>query len=157
WFFRAKITLIENSESARLEVDRAAHAVDAPVSGRIVFSRLSIGAEVEEGEVLMELDGEPERRRLQEARTRLATIGPQITALRRSVAAEERTILNDRSASGVAVDEARARREEAEMGRALSANMAARARTLWEDGAIAEVELLRSKTEADQRRASSLA
>jgi multidrug resistance efflux pump len=88
WFFRAMVTVIETSEAARLEVDLAAHAIDAPVGGKITRSSLVLGVEVALGDVLVELDTETEKRRLGEETARLATMGPQIAALERALAAE---------------------------------------------------------------------
>ena len=157
WFFEARVTVIETSETARLEVDIAAHAVDAPVAGRITSSSLAIGLEVAPGEVLLEIDSEPEKRRLEEESARLATMGTQIEALQRALAAEERVILSDRGATAIALDQARARREEAEIAKNLGAEEAARAAQLYDSGAIAELEALRKKSEADRQRAAAQA
>src|SRR4051794_29521235 len=84
WFFGTKVLVVETSEAARLEVFLAAHSIDAPVAGRIASSRLAIGLEVALGDVLVELESEPEKRRLREETTRLTTIAPQIEALGRA-------------------------------------------------------------------------
>jgi multidrug resistance efflux pump len=155
WFFRARVTVLEISEAARLEVDQAAHAIDAVVAGRIVSSRLAIGLEVALGDVLLELDSEPEKRRIQEERTRLATIGPQIAALERALAAEERAVTNDRGATAIALDQARAREEEAQIAKRLMTDEAERAAKLHDSGAIAELEVLRKRSEAERQGAAA--
>jgi membrane fusion protein (multidrug efflux system) len=157
WFFRARVTVIETSETARLEVDLAAHAVDAPVAGRIASSRLSIGLVVATGDVLLELDSEPEKRRLQEETTRLATIAPRIAALQRVLAAEEQAIANDRGATVIALGQARARREEAEIAKRITTDEAERAAKLQASGAIAELEALQKEGEAERQRAAAQA
>ena len=155
WFARARVKVIEPSEAARLEVDLAAHAIDAPVAGRIAASRFSIGAEVALGDVLLEIDSEPEKRRLQEETTRLATLGPQISAVERALAAQAEAIANDRGATVIALDEARARQEEAEIARRLAEDEAVRAGRLRDSGSIAELELVRKESEAERQRAST--
>jgi membrane fusion protein (multidrug efflux system) len=61
WFFLARVSLYAVTDSARLEVDREAHAIDAPVAGRVVARSLRLGQEVAKGEVLLELDAGPVR------------------------------------------------------------------------------------------------
>jgi len=41
WAALAKVTLYEATSAARTEVDKAAHAVQAPLAGRIVSTRLA--------------------------------------------------------------------------------------------------------------------
>jgi membrane fusion protein (multidrug efflux system) len=157
WFFEARVTVVETSESARLEVDIAAHAIDAPVSGRITLSSLAIGLEVAAGDVLLEIDSEPEKRRLEEETARLATMGTQVQALQRALVAEEQVILSDRGATAIALDQARARQQEAEIAKELGSEEAARAAQLYDSGAIAELEALRKKSEANRQRAAAQA
>ncbi|APR88244.1 hypothetical protein A7982_13593 [Minicystis rosea] len=107
WFFAAEVIVYE---TARIEVDRAAHTVDAPVAGRVKTSALELGREVEAGQVVVEIDAELEQRRLAEERARLATLGPQIDALRRQLVAEEQVLRDARRASDSAIEEGRARR-----------------------------------------------
>ena len=51
----------ETSDSARLEVDRASYVLQADSAGRVVVSNLTLGREVRAGDVLVELDANPER------------------------------------------------------------------------------------------------
>src|SRR5687767_2300462 len=92
WFFRAEVEEWAASDSARIEVERAAHSIDAPVAGRVASSKIFLGATVKAGEVIVELDSESERRRLVEERARLVAIEPQLVALRRTLAAQEQVL-----------------------------------------------------------------
>src|SRR5262245_39520720 len=56
WFWLARVTVYVATDTARLEVNRAAHSLEAIASGRVLVSRLVIGREVTAGEVLVELD-----------------------------------------------------------------------------------------------------
>src|SRR3990172_7369090 len=56
WFFFAEVSLYAVTDTARLEVDQEAHPVEAPVSGRVIMTRLEPGRFVEAGELLVELD-----------------------------------------------------------------------------------------------------
>jgi membrane fusion protein (multidrug efflux system) len=157
WFFLARVVVVETSDTARLEVDAAAHRIAAPVAGRVLSSSLVIGRDVDTGEVLLVIDSEAERRQLAEESARLAAVEPQIAALRRALDAQEAAIAADRGATGVALDEARARRDESEIARRLADDEASRAARLREGGAIADLELLQKKSHAEQREASTLA
>ena len=155
WFFEARVLAVETSELARLEVDRAAHAIDAPVAGKIVSTRLTIGLVVSAGELLVELDAESERKRLEEATVQLAAIGPELDALRRALVAEEQAITSDRGATAIALDQARARRQESEVNQRLALEEASRASRLREGGAISDLDQLRKQSEADRQRAAT--
>jgi len=154
WFFGAEVTVYETADTARIEVDRAAHTVDAPVAGRVVTNGLALGREVEAGEVLVELDAELPRRRLAEERARLGTLGPQIEALRRQLAAEEQVQRDARRAGGAAVEEGRAKRGEADLAVAQADDEARRAAKMFDGGAVTELELIRARSEAEKRRAA---
>jgi membrane fusion protein (multidrug efflux system) len=154
WFFGAEVTVSETAETARIEVERAAHTVDAPVAGRLVTNALALGREVEASEVLVELDAELPKRRLAEERARLATLGPQIEALRRQLAAEEQVQRDARRAGDAAVEEGRARQIEADHAAALAREEAKRAAQMFDGGAVTELELIRARAEADKRRAA---
>ena len=89
WSLFAQIILYEVTDTARLEVGQEAHALQASVAGRVVATRLVLNTEVQAGDVLVELDAEGERRRLEEERASLAMLSSQLEALRKEVVAEE--------------------------------------------------------------------
>ena len=151
WFFFASVTEWATSDSARIEVERAAHSVDAPVGGRITVSRMVLGAQVKAGDVVVELDSESERRRIVEARARLAAIDPQLAALQRSLEAQVHVLETERGVTATAAMEGAARRREAEAAARLAEEEAKRANRLFDGGAISQVDLLRLSTEAERR------
>src|SRR5262245_15810190 len=61
WFVMARVAIYETSETARLEVDGAAHPIEAAVAGRVVKTNLAIGREVRAGEALVELESDAQR------------------------------------------------------------------------------------------------
>src|SRR5262245_17733465 len=115
WFLASRVAIYAVTQTARLEVDRAAHPVEAPVAGQVIMTRLVVSQEVQTGEVLVELDAETQRLQLEEARVRLAALAAQLAARRQEVTAEEAAWQGERQASQVALDEARARHREAEV------------------------------------------
>ena len=50
WFFKSSVTVFAVSHDARLEVDGASYPVQAPVSGRVVATTLTMGRVVNAGE-----------------------------------------------------------------------------------------------------------
>jgi multidrug resistance efflux pump len=155
WFLSARVPVLAVSTRARLESAGAAHPVEAPALGRIVSSKLRLGLEVQAGDVLVELDAEPERLRLEEERRQRSTIAPQIEALRAEMAGEERALAEDLAAARATLDEARAKAREAEALATLGEQEAARAEALRQSGTLSELDALRAATEANRSRAAA--
>lgn len=155
WFVLARVPLYETSSAARIEAAAAAHPVDVRVPGRAVRVNLPVGARVQAGDVLVELEGDAERLALQEARARLAALGPEIAATAAEIEAEERAIADERRAALVARDQQRAMLREAEAARDVAVEDARRLARLRADGLIAQAEDDRARADAEQRRASA--
>lgn len=156
WFFFARVVLYETTETARLEVDRAVHPIEALVAGRVVATRLDLGQEVQAGDVLVELDADAQQLQLAEERARLADLAARFDALPKEIAAEEEAQRKERQAARASLGEARARYREAVVvarGAEEEAKMFtnAQARGLGP----AELEVLRAKAKAQERRAGA--
>lgn len=155
WAFKAHITRYEVSDSARLEVDRAAYPVDATGSGRLVASALSLGREVRTGDVLAELDSNAERLSLQEERARLGALLPQRAVLMSQIASEEQGRTGERRVLAFSEESARARYQEAEAQAVEAERQADRAARLESEGILAHAEAERAKAEAQSKRAAA--
>ena len=155
WFFGARVARYEVSNQARLEVDQAAHLLQAPASGRVVSSRLVLGANVNSGDILVELDANPQRLQLSEERSRLAVLAPQSDALRQEITAEEKARTAERQTSVAALDQARADVREAQAHAAFAEEDAGRLARLLAEGLVAEREYARGKSEARSRTAAA--
>ena len=66
WFTRGRVAVYEVTDHAWLAVDREAHPIAAPVEGRVAAVRVALGQRVRTGEVLIELEAEEPRARLDE-------------------------------------------------------------------------------------------
>src|SRR5262245_4487376 len=88
WSVMARVAIYETSETARLEVDSAAHPIEAAVAGRVVKTNLAIGREVQAGEALVELESDAQRLQLIEEEARVAAVNAQLGALRGQAMAE---------------------------------------------------------------------
>jgi multidrug resistance efflux pump len=109
WFFLARVGLYEVSRSARLEVATAPYDVDSPVAARLVRSTLVLDRQVQEGDILVELDAEAFRLEREAEESRLATLGPQIEALREELTSHEQAMRGEGRANAAQVSEALAR------------------------------------------------
>src|SRR5579875_3495487 len=155
WAFRSRITRYEISDSARIEVDQAAYPLQASGSGRLASTTLVLGREVHSGDVLAELDSEPERLSLQEERTRLASLQPQLAALQSQMASEDQGRADERHVLAYSVESARAQYQEADAQAAAAEQQAQRAARLQREGIIAQAEAERAQAEAESKRAAA--
>ncbi len=154
WFFLARVTVSEASDLARLEVDRAAHPIQATVGGRIVALHVTLGQEVREGQLLVELDTAAERLLVREEESRKDSLAPQLDALRREIQAAEQALEEMRQSGPVALEEARSRQREADASARVAQEEADRL-AKSQGGIVSEIELLRTKAEAEKRKASA--
>jgi multidrug resistance efflux pump len=152
WFLFARVAVIEVAEEARLEVDQAAHSVEATVPGRITASRLALGQDVKAGDVLVELDSEPLRLSLSQEQANQAAFLPQVVALKLQIDAEDRALEDERRVAQAKTEEANAHRREAEIAADFADNEMKRAARLRADGLASEADALKAKAEADQKR-----
>lgn len=153
WAVMARLTLYEVTNTARLEVDQAAHPVQAPLPGRIVKTNLVIGRTVLAGEIMLELDAEPQRLQIRESQALLATIPAQIEALRAQKTAQERSRQNEQQTAHAAEDEARAGVRKAEAPERLAELEQKRLQDLRAEGLIAEQEYQRGLAAVQERKA----
>ncbi len=157
WFFAGSVTVLAVSTSARAEVDRQVHPVEAPVAGRIARLEMELGAEVEAGQLLVELEVEEQQPRIDEQQARLTGIAGQLDALRQELSGSERALTQWMEARGADLAEARARYQEAEQAAEQAAVEAQRLEALQEKGLVAELELLRARSEAERSRSTAAA
>jgi len=151
----ARVAVYEVTQTARLEVDQAVHPIATPVAGRVVTTHLVVGRAVQAGEVLAELDAEAPRLQYEEARVRLTALTAQRQARRQELTAEQGAREDERQAARVAVDEARARSRETEVAARAAAEQADIFTRLDARGLASRLEILRTKADADQKRAAA--
>jgi membrane fusion protein (multidrug efflux system) len=155
WFCLARMTLYEMTATARLEVARAVYPIEAPVTGRIVATRLVLGQEVQAGDVLVELETEAQRLQLEEQRTRFTAATTQLDIIRQEIMAEEEAQRQERQAVPVLLNEARARYREAEAAARVAQEEADIYTRMQERGLASQLDFLRAMAEARQRRAAA--
>jgi membrane fusion protein (multidrug efflux system) len=157
WAVFTRVTVYEVSAAARLEVENAAHTAAAQLPGRVLSSSVQLGKQVQVGEVLAELDARSERLRLAEEQTRLRAIPPQLNALRSQLADQESATARAGTAASSAVEQARARYQEAQATASFADDNAKRLTQLSSTGRIAEIDAMRARTEATKAGAAAAA
>lgn len=155
WFAFARVAVYETSQSARIELDGAVYAIDAPISGRVVTSALSLGKKVRSGDILVELDAEQFALEQRELTAKRAGLLNEISALEREVETERAAVAQAVSASDLIQREATARWDEANAAQKLAVEESNRMSRLHAAGLIGDLDLLRTRAEADKRRAAA--
>jgi len=155
WFFGARLTRLEISETARVEVGDPPRSIEPVVDGRIFATHLALGREVAAGEVLVELDATPQQLELAESRSRLDAVAPELVKLEEEIKAQ-RAALEEGSAADVrALEQARAQFHEANAAAEMAHDDAGRLEHLHQGGLIAESDFQHAKSEAERRRAAA--
>jgi multidrug resistance efflux pump len=155
WFAFARITVHEASESARMEYVCAARPVEVSVAGRVVEEHLVLGTRVRAGEPLLMLDTNLEQRRLSEERAKLAGLAPEREALVQQITKEREHLALTQQASLAAIDEARAQDNRADAELRFAKERAERMAS--SDLVLAQLDVLKAKTESEQAVASASA
>ena len=155
WFLGARISRYETTDRARVEVDQAVHVLQAPIAGRVISSNLVMGREVKAGDVVLEVDARPQQLQSQESKAHLASIEPQIDALRQEIAAEEKAREEDRRSSEAALEQARAQARDADVQANLAALEAERNRKLRDGKLISDRDFEAAQATARSRRANA--
>lgn len=151
WAFTAQVPRYEVSDVARLEVKSAVYPIQSNITGMLVRSRLKLGEQVKAGEVLAELDSEDQRLGLQEQRAHLASLQPEIAALRAQMNSEAEGRSDDRKVLSFSKDAARAQFQEAETQAKLATDEAERARQLHAEGILSDADAQRTQAQAQSK------
>lgn len=155
WFFLSRIAVYEISQQARLEVNLAAHSVHATAAGRVVANHLALNQEVRANQVLVEIDSEVFRRRLDEQQARGATLSAQSSVLRGELLTEEKAARDEVEVGGAAMDQARARLREALAAEDFAAQKSERMGRAYGQRLISEIEYLETKADLAKHHAAA--
>lgn len=154
WAAKSQVTLYEVSTAARLELDSATYPVQSPFAGKIVQTSLTVGKEVKQGDVLVEIDSEPDQLQLRQEQVRAQGLHPEVERLRSQLVAEERARQEEQRAAQGAAEEAANRIREAESAARYAEQELARTEKLSQQGLTAQRELDKAQSEARRLRAS---
>ena len=153
WMFLTEVSVYSSSDRVRLEVDSGVYSIEAFGSGRVIASNLVLGKQVKAGELLVELDDTSQQLELDAAEKALASIPGQLDSKEDEVAALIKggsAIKGDRR---TAIEEAKARYEEARLSAEAAEREERLAKDLFQKGINSETEYQAKKNLADQARA----
>lgn len=156
WFVFARVPIYEQSQLARLEVSNAAHRIEAPVSGRVIRTRMTLGKSVVKSELIVEIDSSELRLALDEKVARRNALVVQMEGIRREITAETKALAVANKEGTLAAREARAQQDAAQPGLRYSRERAARIKRL-RVGTMAGIDVLKAKQDAAERTAKSAA
>jgi membrane fusion protein (multidrug efflux system) len=153
WFCGVPVTLVEVTDTARLEVGREAHPVAAAIGGQVVESRLELGREVQEGDVLVALDARALELSLAERRAAVAAIDGKLGPIAAEIAELRRALDEAAVLSRTRAAEGRARTHEAEAMLRFTEREAERQRQLAAAGLSRAIDVDRAVADEDVKRA----
>lgn len=155
WFVAARVGVYATTDTARLEVDRENHPVDAPVGGRVLVAPPAAGRIVRAGDILLELDASPEQFARTEALAKLGPSARQLLSLNDELAAQERALEQESERTQSAQNESGSKVEEAKAAAAMAAEESARLGSLQAGGLVSELDVLRSRRLAEEHLSAS--
>ena len=148
WFFCVQINVYEASQSARLEVHRAAHQLQSPESGSIKAVHMGLGQQVQAGQLLLELDPGPLQLQLSVLHSRRLALEAERGALSARLAAAGQARRRALVTARVAVREARAGARAKQVSALYLAGRSRRLERLHAGGHLPRLQLLEAQTEA---------
>lgn len=155
WLLLAEVGIYKTAPS-QLQAERDIHTVEANVDGRVVATHMTVGREVQAGEVLVELENETVRLKLTEHRARLESARVQLRTIEAELAAEQRALTSVLDTTPTAEAERRLRYEQAREAAQLAEEELARWRRLRDSGAGAsEMQIVERESAARQRRGAA--
>ena len=155
WFLTVPVARYAVTEQARIEADQSTHVIQAPVAGRVVLSRLTLGREVEAGDILVAIETDAQRLQVKEEEARVAMLEAELKAVRAQLASEGRSARAETQVNVAAVDQSRAQFREAEAHGVFADQEAGRMSRLRRQGLVADREEERAAADARSRRAAA--
>ena len=153
WFFLARVSLYELSESARVEVAAASNPVAAPVAARIVKTHVTLGEEVASGDLLFELEARSEALELEEERSTRAANESELTELREEMESERDALNRSTQAARIELQESRALLREAEAATKFADKEFKSVSQLYEQGLRPSIDKDKAESELEKAKA----
>ena len=153
WMFTGTIILYKTSSSAWLEAHLGRISVDASVSAQINRTHVTLGHEVKQGDILIELDSYDLQLELVEIQAKMHQINAQMPVLHRSLEAEQVALRSAQSASQKMLKSTQIRHQVAIEQVDFAHNKYTILGQLHADGHAAELEYLTAGTDLKQAEA----
>ena len=154
WFLLSEVSVYEATDTARLEVSSEPHMLTSIVAGTVVKSYVSLGDDVAEGDLLLELDSQDLQHQLAETQADETGTRRRLERLQIERGAQAAAMAQSRLAKQAAIEQARAREREAAAAAELSERDAQRKQQLHDEGLLPKSELDAAEIDLTQRRAA---
>ncbi|MBV8906226.1 MAG: HlyD family efflux transporter periplasmic adaptor subunit, partial [Acidobacteriia bacterium] len=151
WLFLARVSVYVTTDQARVEVAQAVYAIQAPVSGRVTRSSLELGRRVEAGEVILELENDPQQLKIAEELKHRETLEQQWRDLDGQLAAERRAGVAEREEQDSAIAQARAKVAQAQAAKQFADDEVHEKKQLYSEGLMPKWDYLKLDSDAKQK------
>ena len=151
WMFFARISVYATTDQARVEVAQTAFIVQAPVSGRVIKSSLTLGRMVQSGDELVELESQAEQLKIAEETTHQAALESAVSNLREQMASERGTLQSESGAGNAATQQAQFSLAKAEEEAKFAQKEADIKAMLFKDGLASQLESDRYQAAAREK------
>jgi multidrug resistance efflux pump len=151
WMFFARVHVYATSDQARVEVADAVYVVQAPLSGRVMKSGLEMGRQVATGDVLVELEADPQKLRVQGEQSQQQSLQDQLDILRNERRSQETAEVAEKGDSQLAADQARASLAEAQENARMADQELKRRQEAYKAGLLSQAELSAYQSDARKK------
>ena len=139
--FLARVNIYASTDQARVEVAQNVYYVQAPLSGRVMTSQMKLGQGVRQGDLLVELEADPQKLRVEGEQEHQAALQTQLTTLQQELQSQQRALAAESSDYRLAVDQARASLAEAQESAHMAQEEFKRRSELFHDGLLSQSDL----------------
>jgi membrane fusion protein (multidrug efflux system) len=154
WFLAVPLGVYAVSRKAVVEVQSSSIMIAAEVEGRIVRSEVTVGRQVKQGDLLIELDDADSLLALDERRTRRDGLAAQLSAIEGRMASEVETATKHRAAQKTLTSEYLAKERELQTKLRLAEFEHTANEKLQQQNATSEQEVRRSLSAVEAIRAN---
>jgi multidrug resistance efflux pump len=158
WLGLARLNVYVVSDSARVEVELAAHPVQAAIGGRILsVSQVRLGDQVSAGSPLIVLDSSASQIELERTRAICLARSKSLLAQRTALDAQLTALDNDTQAADAAANAASTRERAAQSLADVAAESSRLAGVLRNNEVLSQRDLLREQATAEEKQGAALA
>lgn len=149
WFVGVSVDLMVTSR-AQVQWEKSTHVLASPVTGRVKHSFLVLGKAVKVGDVLLELESEAQRLRLEEEQAKILADSARVKALKVQIDAERKALRQVRRSTQLVIQQTQLRRKMARKESQFFASNLRRTRALYRKGVLSEDAYLKARTAAQK-------
>src|ERR1700735_3720809 len=152
WMLFAHIGVYATSDQARVEVAQEVFHVEAPTSGMVGKTYMKEGDHVNAGSVLVDLQADPQQLQIQAEQDKQQTLNSQLEDMRHEADAQERSLIAEKAASRLSVQQASAAVAEAQDTAELAQETFNKEEELYQNGLVSELQVHTSENDLKKKK-----